>query len=419
MTLVAFWFLVLTVLWVGFFVLEGFDFGVGMLHGVVGRDEAGRRAVIATIGPLWDGNEVWLIVAAAGTFAAFPGWYATMFSGFYPVFLLVLVGLIVRGVAFEFGSHSESDGGRRIWGLALRLGSLVVPFGLGVVLGSLLGGVPIDSKQEFVGGLGDLLRPYALATGVTLTLLSLLHGAAFLSLRTAGELRIRATRVARAVAPVTALAVLGFCIWTRVVSDGGFLLSSVEFAAVLAVIAAVVLVRRGDDGPAFAATTVSIATVVVSLFAELYPRVMVSSLSNADDLTAQNTASASYALTVMTVVLVVLLPVVLLYQGWTYHVFRGRLRGPRVDSGGSGGPVVPPPRRGSDVLAESGRGGSPARTAGQVVPPGVAATGESRPGNDRIDGSVGMRSARRYTGLVASVAAWRLLRQVVLRSRPH
>src|SRR3954463_16391854 len=160
MTLVTFWFLVLTVLWTGFFVLEGFDFGVGMLRGVVSRDEVERRAVIATIGPLWDGNEVWLVVAAAGTFAAFPGWYATMFSGFYPVILLVLVGLILRGVAFEFRSHSETDRGRRLWGLALGAGSLVVPFGLGVVLGSLLGGVPIDSKQEFVGGLGDLLRPY-------------------------------------------------------------------------------------------------------------------------------------------------------------------------------------------------------------------------------------------------------------------
>src|SRR3954462_15231345 len=137
MTLVAFWFLVLTVLWVGFFVLEGFDFGVGMLHGVVGRDEAGRRAVIATIGPLWDGNEVWLVVAAAGTFAAFPGWYATMFSGFYPVVLLVLVGLTLRGVAFEFRSHAETARSRGTWGLALGAGSLVVRFGLGIVLGGL------------------------------------------------------------------------------------------------------------------------------------------------------------------------------------------------------------------------------------------------------------------------------------------
>src|SRR3954452_15481799 len=373
MTLVAFWFLVLTVLWVGFFVLEGFDFGVGMLGGVVGRDEGGRRAVIATIGPLWDGNEVWLVVATAGTFAAFPGWYATMFSGFYPVVLLVLVGLILRGVAFEFRSHAETARGRRTWGLALAGGSLVVPFGLGIVLGGLLGGVPIDAQQEFVGGLGDLLRPYAIAMGVTLTLLCLLQGAAFLTLRTTGELRTRATRAARVLAPVTALAVLGSSIWTRVVSGGGFLLSFVELAAVLAAIAAVVLVNTGNDGPAFAATTVTMASVVVSLFAELYPRVMISSLNSADDLTAENTASASYALTVMTVVLAVLLPVVLLYQGWTYHVFRGRLRGPRVDDGDSRGPGVPAPRRESDELVASGPGGSP-----------VAAAGETGSGGDRV-----------------------------------
>src|SRR3954453_12744821 len=209
MTLVAFWFLVLTVLWVGFLLLEGFDFGVGMLHGVVGRDERGRSAVISTIAPLWDGNEVWLIVAVAGTFAAFPGWYATMLSGFYPVFLVVLIALILRGVAFEFRSHAETDRSRRLWGSALAAGSLVIPFGLGIVLGGLLGGVPIDAQQQFTGNLGDLLAPYALATGVTLVLLCLLPGAAYLALLTAGaSLHARARRTARALAPVTALAVL-------------------------------------------------------------------------------------------------------------------------------------------------------------------------------------------------------------------
>src|SRR3954451_21313359 len=244
MTLVAFWFLVLTVLWVGFLLLEGFDFGVGMLHGVVGRDEPGRSAVISTIAPLWDGNEAWLIVATAGTFAAFPGWYATMFSGFYPVVLLVLVALILRGVAFEFRSHAESDRSRRIWGAALTGGSLLVPFGLGIVLGGLLGGVPIDADQEFVGGLGDLLAPYALATGATLVLLCLAQGATYLSLRTAGAaLHARARRAARVLAPVVALVVLGFCTWTRVESGNGFLLSFIELAAVLAAIAAAVLVH--------------------------------------------------------------------------------------------------------------------------------------------------------------------------------
>jgi cytochrome d ubiquinol oxidase subunit II len=333
MTLVAFWFLVLTVLWTGFFLLEGFDLGVGMLHGVVGHDETGRRAVIGTIGPLWDGNEVWLVVAAAGTFAAFPGWYATMFSGFYPVVLVVLAGLILRGVSFEFRSHAETDRGRRLWSATLIAGSAIVPFGLGVVLGSLLGGVPIDAQQEFTGGLADLLAPYALATGVALTMLCLLHGAVFLRLRTAGQLHARAAGAARALSPATALAVIGWCIWTRVVSGNGFLLSFVELAAALAAIVAAVLVRTGSDGGAFAATSVTVVAVVVSLFTELYPRVMVSSSGAANDLTAQNTASGSYSLTVMTVVVAVLLPVVLLYQGWTYHVFRSRIRGPQVGVG--------------------------------------------------------------------------------------
>ena len=345
MTLVAFWFLVLTVLWVGFFLLEGFDFGVGMLHGVVGRDEPGRRAVIGTIAPVWDGNEVWLIVATAGTFAAFPGWYATMFSAYYPVVLVVLVALILRGVAFEFRSHAETDRTRRIWGAALTAGSLLIPLGLGIVLGGLLGGIPIDAQQEFVGTLADLLAPYALLTGVTLTLLCLLHGAAYLSLRTSGAaLHARARRAARALAPVTAVAVLGFCIWTRVVAGNDFLLSFIELAAVLAAISATVLVRGGSGGAAFAATSVTMAAVVASIFTELYPRVMVSSLGAANDLTAQNTASASYALTVMTVVVAVLLPVVLAYQGWTFHVFRARLGGPQVDAE-EPGPVVTTPRR--------------------------------------------------------------------------
>ena len=381
MTLVAFWFLALTVLWVGFFVLEGFDFGVGMLHGVIGRDEPGRRAVIGTIAPVWDGNEVWLIVAIAGTFAAFPGWYATMLSAYYPVVLVVLIGLILRGVAFEFRSHADGDRGRRVWGAALAAGSAVIPLGLGIMLGGLLGGIPIDSSQEFVGNLGDLLSPYALATGVTLTLLCCLHGAAFLSLRTTGAaLHARARRAARVLAPVTAVLVLGFCIWTRVVAGGGFLLSFIELVAVLAAIAAAVLARGARSGAAFAATTVTLVAVVASILSELYPRVMVSSLGSANDLTTSNTASASYALTVMTVVLVVLLPVVLLYQGWTYHVFRRRLRGARVGGDESeSGPTIPAQR---EEEPPAGASAGPARAPSRRDMSEAARDGGSRRSGD-------------------------------------
>jgi cytochrome d ubiquinol oxidase subunit II len=325
MTLTTFWFFTIAVLWTGFLLLEGFDFGVGMLHGVLGRDEAGRKDAIGAIGPVWDGNEVWLIVAVAAMFAAFPSWYATMFSGFYLLMLVALVGLILRGVSFEFRSHAAGPGGRRIWSATLTTGSAVVPFVLGTALGNLLHGVPIDAAGEFTGDLGSLLHPYALFVGLTVTALCLLHGALFLELRADGAVRERAVGAARVLAPVTGLIVVVFAIWTRVTSGNGFLLSIPELIAVLGALAAFALVRERRLGLAFGATSLTIASVVASLFGELYPRVMVSSTAPANDLTVVGTASSPYALQVVTVVAAVMLPFVLLYQGWTYHVFRRRL----------------------------------------------------------------------------------------------
>ena len=327
MSLVTFWFIVLVVFWTGFLVLEGFDFGVGMLHGVVGRDERGRGLAIQTIGPLWDGNEVWLIVAAAGTFAAFPGWYATMFSAFYPLVLLLLVALIARGVSFEFGSKRDGPGWRRAWAAATTYGSLLVPLLIGVMLGNLLYGVPIGSDQEYAGNLVDLLNPYALFCGLTLVLLCLLHGASFLALRTSGEVRERARQVGRRVGPLAAAAVVGFAVWTQATAGSGSLPSLPSIVAVLAALTAAWQVGRGRDGLAFATTAVTMAAVVVSIFVALYPRVMVSTLGSANDLTVTNTSSAPYALKVMTVAAAVLFPVVLAYQGWTYYVFRRRVGG--------------------------------------------------------------------------------------------
>ncbi|HKE98380.1 MAG TPA: cytochrome d ubiquinol oxidase subunit II [Actinomycetes bacterium] len=325
MTLVTFWFAVLVVLWTGFLVLEGFDFGVGMLHGVVGGGEAGRRAAIRAVGPLWDGNEVWLIVAAAGMFAAFPGWYATMFSGFYLPLLLLLVALIARGVSFEFRGRRDGARWRRTWDAAMTGGSLLAPLLIGVALGNLLHGVPIGADQEYTGDLADLLNPYSLFTGVTFVLLCALHGATFLALKTTGGVRLRAVRTARRVAPLTVAAVLGFAVWTAVLADKGLPAWLPEVVAVLAAAAAAWLVGRDRDGAAFTATTVTIAMVVLSIFAGLYPRVMVSTAGSATDLTVTNTASSPYTLRVMTVVAAVLLPVVLAYQGWTYYVFRRRV----------------------------------------------------------------------------------------------
>src|ERR1700754_495289 len=200
--MVPFWFIVIAVLWTGFFILEGFDFGVGMLHGVVGQDEAGRRAAINTIGPLWDGNEVWLIVAVAAMFAAFPGWYATTFSGFYLVTVLLLASLIIRGVAFEYRGKRNAARWRRTWDVALTTGSVLAPFLVGLVLGDMLHGLPINASQNYTGSFWALFQPYAVFTGVTLVAICALHGATFLSLKTADDLRERARHLARYIAPV-------------------------------------------------------------------------------------------------------------------------------------------------------------------------------------------------------------------------
>jgi cytochrome d ubiquinol oxidase subunit II len=320
----TFWFIVIAILWTGFLVLEGFDFGVGALHGIVGGDDTGRREVIHTIGPVWDGNEVWLITAGAGMFAAFPGWYATAFSALYLALVLLLVALILRGVAIEFRHKRESPRWRRLWSVALIVSSLVAPLLVGVALADFGYGLPIDANQEFVGSFWDLLPFYSVVTGIAFLAVSLLHGAVFLGNRTGAEQRARAARLARMLAPVAAALVFVMVIWTHVAIGSGFLLSSVELAALAAVVAAVWLVLAGSWGWAFVATTVTIAGMVLSIFTDLYPNVMVSSLNSANNLTIHNTSSGPYSLKVMTVILVVVFPVVLVYQGWAYYVFRRR-----------------------------------------------------------------------------------------------
>ena len=323
--MVPFWFIVIAVLWTGFFILEGFDFGVGMLHGLVGQDEAGRRAAINTIGPLWDGNEVWLIVAVAAMFAAFPGWYATTFSGFYLVTVLLLASLIIRGVAFEYRGKRNAARWRRTWDVALTTGSVLAPFLVGLVLGDMLHGLPINSSQNYTGSFWDLFQPYAVFTGVTLVLICLLHGATFLCLKTTGDMHEKSRQIARTVAPFTAAAVVGFAIWTHVQSSSTFFLRPLELLAIVAVLAAVWLVYAHSDGFAFTATTITTATCIVSVFVGLYPNVMVSSTNPAYSLTVNNTASDPYSLKAMTVVVLFFLPLVLAYQTWTYYVFRRRV----------------------------------------------------------------------------------------------
>lgn len=326
------WFVIIAVFWTGFFVLEGFDFGVGALHRFLGRDDTEQRVAINAIGPFWDGNEVWLIVAGAGTFAAFPGWYATWFSALYLAFLLILLALIMRGVSFEFRSHHDDPRWRSTWSWTLTIGSMFAPLLLGLGLGDLLAGLPIGSDQEFTGNFASLFTPYGVVFGLALLAVCLLHGASFLALKVDGEVRLRAHRFARAWRWVALVVVVVTAAWTYALSHRSPLSAVLLLVTVLAVLGAVVAVGSGGEGRAFLATAFVVVGTVSSLFAALYPDVMVSSTSAADNLTVASVASGSYALQVMSIVAAVCFPLILLYQGWTYYVFRQRVRGPATRS---------------------------------------------------------------------------------------
>ncbi|MGO9899568.1 MAG: cytochrome d ubiquinol oxidase subunit II [Solirubrobacteraceae bacterium] len=322
------WFILIAVLWVGFFVLEGFDFGVGVLHKIVGRTDTERRVAINSIGPFWDGNEVWLIVAGAGMFAAFPGWYATMFSALYLALLLVLVALMVRGVAFEWRGKSDDPRWRSAWSWCTTIGSLLIPLLIGVGLGDLLNGLPINRSHDYTGNFFNLLTPYGLWTGVTLLGLSLLHGATFLKLKTTDQVRARARAVARPLGSAAFVLVVGFVTWTLGLGNTQ-VPGPVQVLAILAVSFAAILARSDQyDGWAFTASAIAIAATVGSIFIDLYPNVMISSTKAAYNLTVSNSASGSYALKVMTVVTVIFLPIVLAYQAWSFYVFRARVKTP-------------------------------------------------------------------------------------------
>jgi cytochrome bd ubiquinol oxidase subunit II len=322
------WFVIVALFWVGFFVLEGFDFGVGVLHTIIGRTDVERQTVLNTIGPWWDGNEVWLVMAGAGTFAAFPLWYATMFSALYLALLLVLFALMARGVSFEFKGKRDGKRWQNTWKWCTTIGSLLVPLLLGVGLGDLLVGLPINSSQDYTGDFWNLLTPYGLLTGVTLLSLCLLHGATFIKLRTTDQLRERSRNLARPLGWAAIVLVIAWVIWTRNVAGGADVPGPVEALAIIAVIFAARTAITDYDGWAFTASAIAIASTIGSIFIDLYPNVMVSSTNSRYNLTVSNAASGHYALTVMTVVAVIFIPLVLLYQGWSFHVFRARLKAP-------------------------------------------------------------------------------------------
>ncbi|QYC42491.1 Cytochrome bd-I ubiquinol oxidase subunit 2 [Nonomuraea coxensis DSM 45129] len=319
MELTTVWFLLIAVLWTGYFVLEGFDFGVGILLPFLGGSDGERRTIVKTIGPVWDGNEVWLLVAGGATFAAFPEWYATLFSGFYLPLFLILLALIVRGVALEYRGKSDSTKG---WDRAFFWGSLGPALLWGVAFANMVRGVPLDAGHEYTGTLFTLLNPFALLGGVALLLLCTQHGAVFLALRTTGELRKGAARIAATIAPITVAVVLVFLLMAR----AGVLSWVAVAVAAIGLAVALIATLRGRDGWAFTGSAVAIAAFVATLFTSMWPNVL-PALDPANSLTVTNAASSPYTLTVMTWVAAIFTPVVLGYQAWTYWVFRRRLTG--------------------------------------------------------------------------------------------
>lgn len=322
------WFVLIAVLWTGYLVLEGFDFGVGMLLPVLGRHDKDRRVMINTIGPLWDGNEVWLLTAGGATFAAFPEWYASMFSGFYLALLLILLCLIVRVVAFEWRGKIDDDRWRRWLDRALIVGAWGPAVLWGVAFGNLVRGVSLDAGHQYVGTFFDLLNPFALLGGATTALIFLTHGAVFLALKTDGDIRHRAGAFAERAALATLVVAGGFAVWTQLAYSVAWTWVATGLAAA-ALIALVVATRRRREGLAFIASAVAIVAAVVLIFGSLYPDVM-PALDPANSLTVDNASSSDYTLTIMTWVAAVLTPLVLAYQGWTYWVFRKRLTAEQI-----------------------------------------------------------------------------------------
>jgi len=324
-TLQLVWFVAVAVLFVGYFVLEGFDFGVGMLLPVLAKDEKERRVMINTIGPVWDGNEVWILVAGGAMFAAFPEWYATLFSGFYLPLLLILVGLILRAVAFEYRGKRPEAHWQRNWDRAIVFGSVVPALLWGVAFGNIVAGVPLGPDHEYTGSLLTLLNPFALLAGVVTLTLFATHGAIFVALKTVGDIRARARRLASRTGVVAAVALVVVAVWHNLAMANTALVWLPTAVAALGLAGGLLANLRGREGWAFVGTAVTIAALVATLFLGLFPDVMPASNDPAHSLTVANASSTELTLTIMTWAAAIATPVVLAYQGWTYWVFRKRI----------------------------------------------------------------------------------------------
>jgi cytochrome bd ubiquinol oxidase subunit II len=314
-------------------VLEGFDFGVGALLPVLGKDDVGRRVMINTIGPVWDANETWLVLAAGAMFAAFPSWYATAFSAYYLPLLVILGALIVRGLAFEFRGKKDDAQWRRRWDRCIVFGSIVVPLLWGAFFANLVRGLPIDARGDYAGGILDVFSPYAMLGGLVVLSMFVTHGAIFLTLKTSGGIRHDASELGTQLAVVTVILLAAFLGWT-IASDGDARSAILAFAVVAASTGAAVANTRGRDGIAFSLTASAILLLVTTYFSLLYPNVMPSTIDPANNLTIANASSSSYTLTLMSWVAILVVPFVLAYQAWSYWVFRRRLSRDHI-------PVIP------------------------------------------------------------------------------
>jgi cytochrome d ubiquinol oxidase subunit II len=322
------WFILIAVLWIGFFFLEGFDFGVGMLLPFLGKKDEERRAIINSIGSVWDGNEVWLLTAGGATFAAFPHWYATMFSGFYLALFLLLVGLILRGISFEYRSKDAAPAWRNRFDWMIAIGSFLASVLLGAAFANLARGVPINADKMFTGNLFTLLNPYGLLGGLTTVAIFLLHGANFLGLKLEGTLRERVNAAARKIWVVTSVLFIALGVFTYVAgfwARGMVNPSIVPIAAVAVLLLTGYFLNRKMEGWAFIMTALNIVLTQVTFFSMTFPNVMLSSTDPAFSLTVYNASSSQYTLTVMSIVALIFVPIVLAYQGWTYYMFRKRI----------------------------------------------------------------------------------------------
>ncbi|WP_313991669.1 cytochrome d ubiquinol oxidase subunit II [uncultured Selenomonas sp.] len=322
------WFVLITVLFTGFFFLEGFDYGVGTLLTLLSDKESDRSQIVRSIGPVWDGNEVWMITAGGAMFAAFPHVYATLFSTFYIPLFLMLVALILRAVAFEFRHQRTDEKWQRTWSCAIAFGSIIPAFLWGVVVTNLIAGLPIGANMVYQGGFFDLLTPYTVVGGAAFFAVFAFHGASFLSLRLTDSYLLARARAYGLKFGIAAALLYVLCMVLTYTETDLYASTAAGAALVLSAaffVAAIAALYKNCAKGAFILGGLAIAGTTVGFFAGLFPRLMVSSLNAGWSLTIRNASSTEYTLSIMTVAAIILVPIVLCYQIWTYYIFRKRI----------------------------------------------------------------------------------------------